>query len=450
MKIVRDEPQQLLVLEARLVAAPPAVLGCIGVVVFGLFVGIPASEVLASLLRGSRPEPLELVLTLVPPLGGAVLASFVVWGLRGAGRYVQSLRVDRYAGELTIVERSPLGGARTRLVRLEQVQRIVVGTALVKPSIADTESGVGGVSRQPRLGLRLLLEWRDAGGRALRQAHRFPLDAVDTREEVADVAYRLARAAGLLQSRVLRSDPRELEIELLREGVEGSTPVPLLSGRADYAHDQVAPQAARAANEERVAAFVPSAFRGDLAVATWEPRRRVVFRRGVGAAVGCLPFTLLVLTGPAFYLLSSLGPAERLPVSILLGMFGLFLGALAAAAVAASLPRSVVLDWEDGSLERRGVFKRRRFALADVRELELKCVRQHHSSKNSSYYSHRCALVVHLGPDPEQPARGPRVETLVETARFREDPETPYRMALPPATELAAALGVPRRVTDFS
>lgn len=39
---------------------------------------------------------------------------------------------------------------------------------------------------------------------------------------------------------------------------------------------------------------------------------------------------------------------------------------------------------------------------------------------------------------------------LVKTNEFREDPDTPYRQALPLATELADALGVRRHVIDYA
>jgi hypothetical protein len=41
-------------------------------------------------------------------------------------------------------------------------------------------------------------------------------------------------------------------------------------------------------------------------------------------------------------------------------------------------------------------------------------------------------------------------EPLSATIRFRDDPDTPYKMMLPLATELARSLGVARRITDDS
>lgn len=41
-------------------------------------------------------------------------------------------------------------------------------------------------------------------------------------------------------------------------------------------------------------------------------------------------------------------------------------------------------------------------------------------------------------------------EPLVETERLQDNPDAPPRIALPLATELAKALDVPRRISDYS
>jgi hypothetical protein len=447
MRIVRDEPPRLLLLEAPVVAAPKAVRGCLGVLLFGLFVGIPGIEVVRALLRGAGAAELAVALPFL--LAGAALAALAMRSLRGAARYVRRLRVDGQAGELTIDEQSPLGGARSQVVALDRLERIVAEVALVKPSAAQTESGVGGMSRQPRLGLRLQLEWKGARERKERRRLSFIVAEVDERQELVDLAYRLARAAGLRYTRVARNDPSGVEVELGREQGAGLEPLPLLATAGDYAQDQVSPQAERAAAQERVAPFVPSAFRGDLRCTVWRPGQQVTFRQGPGVALGCLPFALLLLAGPAFYALGPLRDGERLPASIVLGMFGLFLGSHAIRVIASRLPRSVKLDWEGRKLERRGLFRRRSLPFSEIKEVELRCIAQRYRGSNMRlpYHKHRCEIVACLRT-PE--AGEPVGETLVATESFTEDKETPYRMALPLATELAQALGVPRRVTGCS
>ncbi len=170
------------------------------------------------------------------------------------------------------------------------------------------------------------------------------------------------------------------------------------------------------------------------------------------AAIGCLPFVALVFVGPAAFVFVRTAAADlsaRIIMSVFLGIFGLIFGLVAAAAVGAALPRRVRLDWTAHTLEIGGLLRRSSRPLSDIGELELKCVRTYHSGgKNSSAYnSYRCDVVGHMrGAAEGQPA----TEVLVATEEFREDADSPYRMTLPLAVELAEALGVKRRVTDYA
>jgi hypothetical protein len=83
--------------------------------------------------------------------------------------------------------------------------------------------------------------------------------------------------------------------------------------------------------------------------------------------------------------------------------------------------------------------KRREVAFADVAALEVK--RERTLVRNR--YTYRCGIVAHVR-DPVTAAA--QAVPLVTTRSFRDDPDTPYRMALPLVTELAAALGVERRL----
>jgi hypothetical protein len=270
---------------------------------------------------------------------------------------------------------------------------------------------------------------------------------------VADLAYRFGKAADLPFFRVVRSDPRELEIELVREAEQGTDTVPHIEGPADYAGDRVLPQAARAATQEKVAAFAAADFQGPARVAVWEPRREVRFAKPLGlAALGCLPFVGLVLVGPAAFVFLRTEPPElapRIMISVLFGIFGLIIGLIAVAAVVAALPRRVTLDWGAQTLEVSGLLHRTTRPLSDIGELELKCVRTYHRGGRNSraYHSYRCDVIGHLRNVPE----GQRAtEVLVASEEFREDADSPYRMTLPLVAELAEALGVKRRVTDYA
>lgn len=449
MKLLRDEPQQLLVLEAPALGIPPAA-GHVAKVLIAGFAVAPVFFFGASLFGPDRPEPVIIGFALLFATFWLIGVWRVVVAARKALRFPRRVRVDRYAGELEIEEQGLLEGPRSDVYRLDRLQRARVATTLAKPALGESLSAQ---KRGPQPGVKLDLELLDARERPVRRELSFVVEHLDKREEVADFAYRLGRAAGLPYSRVLRSDPREMEIELLRDASHDTETVPLIEAPADYARDRVMPQAARAATQEKIAAFAPADFRGPARVAAWEPRREVRFKKPLGfAAVGCLPFAALVLVGPAAFVFlrsDNAGVAGRIGISAFLGVFGLIFGLVAAAAVASALPRRVTLDWSSQTLEVAGLLRRSTRPLSDIAELELKCVRTYHSGgKNSSaYHSYRCDVVGHMRGTPEG---NPAAEVLVATDEFREDADSPYRMTLPLTAELADALGVKRRVTDFA
>ncbi len=449
MRIVRDEPQQLLVLETAKPSVPVGAFGCLTAGIFGLVFGVPS---VGFVVTGFQPgaDRASLLVGGFFVVFGFVISAAVFSGMRNRTRYPLRVSVDRYARQLTTVEGGLLGSGRTRVIPLDRIARLVVGSALVPPNLGDLAAGR--LLKGPKSGVKLSVEWRD-GDEASSHSLLFSVEDVDKREEVADIAYRIGHAAGLFYTRVLRSDSRELEIEVTRDRGVGAGALPAIDAPAEYAKDRVVPQALRAASEEKVPAFVPAGFLSEMKVEVWEPRREVRFRKPLGfAAIGCLPFTLLVLAGPALFLAMSQAntaedPSARWIASGVAGLFSLILGLVAMVGVASAMPKRVTLDWTANSLELRGLARSVSHALSDLRELELKCVRTYRSGgKNSpSYHSYRCEIVGHL----RQGATG-QAPVLIATSEFREDPATPYRLGLPLATELAAALNVPRKVTEFS
>jgi hypothetical protein len=282
------------------------------------------------------------------------------------------------------------------------------------------------------------------------------VEGLDRREEVADLAYRLGAACGLSYQRVVRSDPRDIELEVSASMGPGHERIPTLEGRANYAADVFSAAAAAAAAEDRVPPFDPSQFPSDHEVAKWVPGREVRFRKPLGsAAIGCLPFVIAgFLAGPALFLFSAsrrpdAALADRLVPSAFLGFFGLIVGGIALVAVAAALPRRVTIDWALQTISIGGLFTRSAIPLGDVAAIEANCVDTfHRGGKNSSsYHTYRCDVQVHLRGAT---ASAGKPVVLVATKEFREDPDTPYRRTLPLVTELAEALGVERRVMDYS
>lgn len=444
MKIVREEPQQLLVLESPRASLPTGAVGLVLALVVGavvVFTVVPLLVLVAQARIGADGVLYGLPLLLLSFIGPFIL----YLRLRGQFTVTVKVRVDRYAGELEIEDENLIFAARPKIARLADVSRLVVGNALVRPHWLEFLRA----SRSPMApGVRLFVEWQD-GGRKRSHTVTFPVEDLDKREEVADLAYRMGRAAGLFYSRVLRSDQRDLEVEITRDRVTGSEPLPQFEAPAEYAKDVVAPQALRAASEEKVPAFVPAEFKSPSRVQVWEPRREVRFHKPAGLiALGCMPFTLLVLVGPALLLIPPSDPARpagRFIISGVLGVMGLFFGWLASQLVSAEAGRDVKLDWAGNRVRIRGAFLGETYALSDIRELELRSVRRYvRTGKTASYHYYTCDVLAHL-----RPGAAPKAEPLllVATDSFREDPDTPYRMALPLATELAEALNVPHRVT---
>lgn len=445
MRIIRDEPPDLLRLESPRANLPRAtVLTILGFVagVIALVGVVPPIMMIASGgvnidgLMSDLPWLLLLApLTLIGPV-------FLYQRLRGQFVAVVKFQVDRREGEIEIETENPLF-TRSMTIQLQDVNRLVVGSASVRPHWRLMRAG-----RNPLVpGVRVTVWWRE-GRRTRSRTLTFPVEDVNKREEVADVGYRMGRACGLLYSKVLRNDERDIEVEVTRDRASGSELLPVFEGPAEYARDIVTPLALRAVSVETMPAFAPSEFKSPSKVSVWEPRREVRFHRPAGViAFGCMPFTLLVLTGPLL-LLTPTAPGNlgaKLIASTVFGLAGLFVGWLASEFVSAEAGRTVKLDWTEGRLGIRGAFLGKTYALSDIRELELRSVpRTVKMGRNGSYLAHSCQVLVHLTP-----GAAPKDEPLmlVETDSFREDPDTPYRLALPLATELAEALNVPRRVT---
>lgn len=244
----------------------------------------------------------------------------------------------------------------------------------------------------------------------------------------------------------------------------GHQAIPALESPANYTANVFTAAAVAAAAEDRVPPFEPKGFPSTLEVAKWLPGREVDFHQpmDVGAVLGCLPLALAGFAfGPAVYVLGAthhpyaalFDPAIPLPVW---GLLGLIVGGLFLGFVISALPRRVTLDWREQTITVGGRFSKSQIAFADVVAVEADCKRTYHSGKSSSssgrgtdgpsYHTYRCDVRIHRR-GTGTPAAASVV--LVRTGEFREDPDTPYRRTLPLVTELAEALGVPRRVTDY-
>jgi hypothetical protein len=450
VKLTRDEPGVLFVLEGEGVRVPPVAIGCLAVVLVPFF-AMPLVTFLLSLFNSAQRD------SLVSGISGVF--SLFWLGVLGVGFsfayrrawVTRALRADGRAGTLEIVDRHVLTGRdRTESVRLTQLAGI---NARADASPGKRTKAPAGFAFTPP-NVRLTLRIEQGSGRARERSVRLGVEGIDKREEVADLAYRLGAAANLAYQRVVRSDPRELEIELSRAPGPGLTRIPGFEGRADYSRDQVASAAVAAAQQERMPPFDPAQFACDHKVTEWSPQREVRFEKPFGwGALGCLPFVVTgFLAGPAVFVLTGRHPQNdlsgRIVASLFLGFFGLVIGGVALLVVYGALPRRVVLDWSARTIRISGLFRQAELAFGDLGGLVLKCVRTYHSGgkNSSSYNSYRCEISAQLR-DPSSTTQEPVL--LVKTNECREDPDTPYRQTLPLVTELAAALSLRRHVIDY-
>jgi hypothetical protein len=447
--IAADEPGRRLVLERQ--DPPPFTAGCAVALLAGLVLApLGLAYSMAGELGLSSPGG-RLVLL---PVGAATLglAVYLVSRARKA-RVLRRLSVDRLTDRLEIVEGPLLEGrlsfgcsVATQSVGLADVVTLQVqGTRSLDPS---------------HKAIRLRLEFgfgegSGAAGRAL----DLTVQGLDRTEEVLDLGQRLAAAAGLAEQRLLRNDPREVEIEFTRTAVRRAVvprpvgdamPLPEPAVRADYAAGRIEPAARALATQEVVDPFDPGAFRSDHRVATWRPGQVVRFERPFRfAALGCAPGLLGVLAGPLMFLQMLRFPQNRAQGigSLLLGaaifeLFGVVIAAVAAAAVLQALSRSVSFDWSERLLRIRGPLRSRAFHFSELAPLELRCLRFTRSKGPTTY---RCDIVAHLVPV----AGKARELSLVSTLTVGSSITIPYRSALPLVVELAEALGLPHRVTGF-
>jgi hypothetical protein len=374
---------------------------------------------------------------------------------RGTWRAYQ-LRADRDAGELEFVERSLFTGRdRRETMPLLTLAGLGVENATRLDAQQAKPAPLPFLASFVPPNVRITMRIDDGSRKEKRRVLELSVDGVDRREEVADLAYRLGAAAGLAYARVVRSDERDIELSLSASMDPGHEKLPVPENRANYGADVYSKAAVAAAAEDRVPPFDPAQFPSEHRVEKWIPGREVALRKPMGAgAIGCLPFLVAgVLAGPYVLYLTLSRPSstlgDRIGAPLVVSLFGLFVATLAFVVVWSALPRRATIDWDARTLTVGGLFKREQLALSDVHALEARCVRTYHSGgkNSSSYYTYRCDVMVHRrGALPEDA----KPLLLVATREFRHDADTPYRRTLPLVAELAEALGVPRRVTDYA
>ncbi len=353
------------------------------------------------------------------------------------------LRIDRATGTLTIVEGHALRDEeRTETIALSDVTGLTVRTRYAAPSGRDP--AVPPSPDAPRH-LQAVAHVRDGPGDPRDRPIPLQVLGVDTREKAADFAYRLGAALGLRHQRLVRGDPRRIEISMTREDAPGSESLPSIDGPADYWGDKVVAAAVAAAAALRIGAPDPARFPGKGRITRWSPGDEVRYHKAFeGLAIGCFPVALAgLLAAPAAWWLS--GDAAATVVALVVG---LLFGGMALVVIAKSLPLDLRILWPEQAIVVKGLFNARGIPFREVASLELQCVRTYQSGSRSqsAYNNYSCHLRAHVRAPGTLEARP---VDLISTRSFKADAETPYDAALPLTKGLAEALGVEWRVTDY-
>lgn len=448
LKVEGDEPGRKLILSTQVPSVSKGLLAGIGAFIV-LMVAAPTLGMAISALveKGvSQHTLIGLALGAFYPMVTAVGLVVMAGRLRTVSRFA----VDGTFGRIEIQEFRILGGGGgPEIIRTDDLRSMSVrATASFRGGTRNLPGGAR--ARGRNLALTVKLRFHAALRRPPREL-KLEVEGVDRIEEGSDLALRLAGAAGFDQHRVVSSDPRAVEMEFSVGSASGSAPVAESLPKADYGHDKVSDEAREIAAHEAIAPFDPASFDSECRLETWEPGREVKFHKPTGiAAVGCSPVILLLLTGPVVFVAATVTSsgktmpplADRIVGAVIFGLFGLILGGLALLVVWGSAATTVVFDWTERRLRSKHFLSRTDHAFSELRAIELRCIKAR--TKNSVFYY--CRLVAQL----TKPGEASDAQDTVDIVSTRSSPEadTSYQKALPLATELARALGVPRVVTE--
>jgi hypothetical protein len=358
----------------------------------------------------------------------------------------ESLRVDGASAEIRLVERSAFG----LFSRDERMPTSLVSKVAFSLQSEVQRRGMPSTLTGP-LALRVTFTLLEGSGkRGVRHVSTlFRVAWLDRREEVVDFALRLGAAAGFASYRITRSDSREIDVELDRGGLD-LVPIPPMAP-ASYVHDRIPAGTREALAQERVPHFAPEAFDSAYTVLDWHLGERVVLRKPFpwGVPAGCLPFVLAPLAVFLMVLKSDNGQPNRALFLVVTGVAFLGLLGLFIHWARMDRPRRVEIDWRRGRLLVEGWREQVDVPLAAVRAVEMRGVKVFSSggSRGPSYYTHHCEIRL----EHDDGRGGPTTSTeLCSTRSRRDDPAEPWRAALPLAADLAEALGVERRIIDYS
>jgi hypothetical protein len=364
------------------------------------------------------------------------------------------LDLDRRSGTLRLVHRPKLRRAREQVIPLENLdglrvrwsERTVVTWSRLRKVREITASSPKRLAPHeidallpPGRNLRLWLDETDTDGKSVTTPVPIPLEEIDTVEQLIELAMNLAAAAGLPYIGVFEIPGFDAEVHAMREPGRGLVELP--SAAVERGGETLSQAAADLLAGKILPPFEPDALGGDLDLVDWRPGDRVVFRRGLRlSTVLAAPLSLLMLGGPVLgVLMASLGRPMDAVTLVIVSMMGCAFGGAFLYFFFQRLPRRVVFDWREKTLAVEAPVGGWTLRFSDIDRLDLRLGSESTSSEGGGTTSWFCELkVVPRGQKPR----------LLLTTDQADNRETPLRRALPLVTDLAAALGVRKRVDD--
>ena len=177
------------------------------------------------------------------------------------------MRADRAAGLLDIDEVQVFRSEdRKESIRLAEVHALRVRTRHDRPPSNQREQPFGPGHPWP---MEAVIELAEGASGPRRRPLYMDVEGTDTREKVADLAYRLGSAMGLHHQRLVSGDPRRIEIEMRPEGGPGLATLPALDGPADSPDGRVSGAAEGAAAKLVAPPPDPTRFEGAARLTKW-------------------------------------------------------------------------------------------------------------------------------------------------------------------------------------
>jgi hypothetical protein len=413
LKIIVDRPGEALVLEGEKVALCDFARGLAGQAVMGAVGGLMLS------------------------LSGMAGQSETLW-------LTHRLTCDRNSGTLVVDDVQIV----TQEERSENIQLADIAKLFIRRG-GDYWYDKENLSASDRL---LLIEAViHVNGGSNEHSLRLHVEGIDTREKIADLAYRIGGAIGLRYQRVVCSDPMRIEIEMRHEHEMGFEPMPEIDCRADYLRGHILAMASRATAEWHIQSFDPATFPSSIQITKWTPLSEIKFKRPFQSlAIGCLPFSIAAIAaGPVFWFMfrdqfSQLGGVKSFLSVGLTALLGLLFGGLGLLYFVSSLPRYLSINWSTQKITSSGLFRRKVIPFDHLTAVDLRWVKTTRDTNTPYRTAYHC--VVNLQ------ARGDDTNTdsiieMTSTNSFQLEPYKPYDAALPLAKAITDSLAVPLHVT---